>query len=319
MLAVLAAGPAEAQTTSALSWSRLPGAESCVGAAELARRVEERLGRAALVAPSQADRSVEGRVSRRRGGGWQAALVLADASGAIQSERALETRERDCRALDEALVLVIALLIDPDGAPPPPPPEPEPRVVIREVVREVRVRQPWRLAGRSGIEVEQGALPDLAWAVLIAAAIDPPGLPLAEIAGFATLAEEAGAALPERSAEMRMAGAALAMCPAVTRWLRACGVGRLAWFRWRGDGFEIGDGGTTVVPSLGAEGRFELPIAGPLAVSLTGGARVPLRRVTVTYQLSPSVSGDPDGSSETLHQAAPVSFWLGAGLVFQIF
>ena len=321
LVAVFAAlGPiaARGQTTSSLSWSRLPGAESCIGAGELARRVEERLGRPALVSPSQADRSVEGRVSPREGGGWQANLALAERDGSIISERALETREPDCRALDSAVVLVIALLIDPEGTPAPPP-ERSPSVIIREVVREVRVREPWGLGVRSGVGVEQGALPGVAWAGLLGLALDPPGVPPVELSGFATMAASREADLPARDADLRMAGAALAMCPAFRPWLRACGGGRLTWLRWRGDGFETVESGRVLVPAIGAEGRVELPLGERFRLVAAGGAWLPLRRITVTYQLSPSVSGDVNGASENLFRAAPVSCFAGLGIAVRIF
>jgi hypothetical protein len=63
--------------TSSLSWVELPGAEACGGAAALAKPVEQRLGRAALVSPAQADLSIEGR-AEREGDHFRAVLVLAE-------------------------------------------------------------------------------------------------------------------------------------------------------------------------------------------------------------------------------------------------
>jgi hypothetical protein len=317
--AICAAGTAHAQATSSLSWTRLPGAESCIGAGELARRVEQRLGRAALVAPSQADRSVEAHVEPRRGGGWQASLALADRSGAILRERALETRETSCRALDQALVLVVALLVDPEGAPRPPPPEPAPRVVIREVVRTVRVREPWSMAAAGGASVEAGVLPEPALAASLALAVDPPGLPVAELAGFASLEGEEDAALAGRGAALRVFGASAAVCPRLLDWLRACGAARLAWLRWRGDGFEEVGSGSAVVPALGAAARGELPLGGPFTAVAAAGAWLPLRRVSVRYELSASVAGDPAGGSELLYRAAAASVWAGVGVAVRFF
>lgn len=314
VLALLGARPAAAQSTSSLSWSRLPGAEACIGAGELARRVEQRLGRSALVAPSQADRSVEGRVAGRSGGRWRATVALARRDGVILSERSIETAEVDCRALDEALVLVIALLIDPDGSPAAAP-EPMPRVIIREVVREVRVVEPWGMAARTGVDVAHGVLPGVAFSGLVALAVDAPRLPVAEIAGFGSLASDGETDLEGRAATMRVVGASLAVCPAVRRWLRVCGGARLSWFRWRGNGFEADASGSRVVPAAGAEARIELPVTSRVAATLSGGAWLPLRRMSVVYELSPAVSGDPDGTSETLYQSGVVSVWVGAGLV----
>jgi hypothetical protein len=316
--AFCAARAAHAQATSSLSWTRLPGAESCIGAGELARKVEERLGRSALVAPSQADRSVEAHVEPRRGGGWQASLALADRSGTILRERALETREPSCRALDDALVLVIALLVDPEGTPRPPP-EPAPRVVIREVVRTVRVREPWSMAAAGGASVEAGVLPDPALAASLALAIDPPGLPALELAGFASLEGEDEAELAGRGAALRVFGASAAVCPRLTGWLEACGAARMAWLRWRGDGFEEVESGSAAVPALGAAARGELPLGGPFTAVPEAGVWLPLRRVSVRYELSPSVAGDPAGGSELLYRAAAASVWAGVGVAVRFF
>lgn len=115
--------------TSSLSWVRLPGAESCISTTELAARVEERLGRRAFVSPSVAALSIEGR-AERSGPGGRFRLVV---SGARRDGTRIGHRELTgtvCRDLDEGLVLVLALMIDPNAslteAPPLPTKEPEP-------------------------------------------------------------------------------------------------------------------------------------------------------------------------------------------------
>jgi hypothetical protein len=324
---VCAAAPARAQRTSSLGWSRLPGADACIGAAELARRVEARLGRPALVAPSQAELSVEGRVEVRPGGGWRATVAVARAGGELLSERLIETRQRSCRALDDALVLVIALLIDPDGAPAAgPPPAPSPQVIIREVVREVRVpvrvREPWHLGGVTAVEVEHGATPSLGLLADLGLAIDPPGVPRTELIGFVGAGATAASDLDGRSAEVRLFGASAAVCPrlrAGRATLLLCGGARAAWLRWRGVGFETREDGTTFIPALTADLRGELPIAGRLRAFAALGARAPLRRAAVTYTASAAVAGAPDGEMIDLYRAAPVSVWVGAGMLVEIF
>ena len=64
-LLVLAAVPAvaAAQSKSALSWVREPGAESCIGTVELGQRVERLVGPMLVSAP-EGQVSVEGRIRR---------------------------------------------------------------------------------------------------------------------------------------------------------------------------------------------------------------------------------------------------------------
>jgi len=118
---LLGAAVAEAQPaagyTAALTWVRLPGAESCIAPQALARAVEARIGRPLLSPLSRADRAVEGRVERR-GAAWVATLVGARDEGRT-GERTVSVVAPDCAALDPQLVLVAALLLE-DALPPAP-------------------------------------------------------------------------------------------------------------------------------------------------------------------------------------------------------
>ena len=105
--------------TSSLSWVELPGAESCGGALAIARAVEQRIGRAALVSPATAAYSVEGR-AERSGAGLRAVLVLRDRTGTALGHRELESEVADCTELREKVSLAVALMIDPDAVLNPP-------------------------------------------------------------------------------------------------------------------------------------------------------------------------------------------------------
>ena len=98
-----------------LSWVRTDGADTCIGARELAVEVERLVGHAMWVATSDAALSVEGYVTPHPDGGFAAHIVTADATGAIVGERDITTPSSDCRALDEPVSLVIALTIDPES------------------------------------------------------------------------------------------------------------------------------------------------------------------------------------------------------------
>jgi hypothetical protein len=96
----------------ALNWVRLPGAETCIAAGELAERVERRLERSLFVVDSLAVLSVDGAV-QPAGPGFAARLALSDRAGHVLGERVIQSPQADCRTLDEAVVLVIALTLSP--------------------------------------------------------------------------------------------------------------------------------------------------------------------------------------------------------------
>ncbi|WP_437307147.1 hypothetical protein [Sorangium sp. So ce388] len=103
--------------TSSLAWVRMPGAEACVDARTLALAVERRLGRVAFVPPTLGEMAIEGRIERSQGGGvWRATIRVFGAGGTAIGSREIEADQVDCRAIDDQLELVIALLVDPDAA-----------------------------------------------------------------------------------------------------------------------------------------------------------------------------------------------------------
>lgn len=110
ILSIAARGHAEAPLRPALNWVRLAGSESCIDAAELGRRVEALSGRA-LVTSSNADLVLEAHVRPHLGRFEARVRPPRDAEGRV--ERVLVSEPRDCRTLDEALVFVLALLVEP--------------------------------------------------------------------------------------------------------------------------------------------------------------------------------------------------------------
>lgn len=136
-----AAGPgnaqAQAKRAAALNWVRMPGAESCVDGVTLAASVEQRLGGRVFFAPAEATLVVEGHAERTQQG-YRALLRIADPEGTALGDRELQTAGKDCTELGETVVLVLAVMIDPDGEvrsqaapapvpePPAAPPEPPP-------------------------------------------------------------------------------------------------------------------------------------------------------------------------------------------------
>jgi len=97
----------------ALNWVRLPGAEGCITAAELAQRVEARLERSVFVLAQDAELAFDGYVQPRASGGFAAHLAVSNARGQVLGARDVESAEVSCRGLDDALVLITALTLFP--------------------------------------------------------------------------------------------------------------------------------------------------------------------------------------------------------------
>ncbi|MFO0557826.1 MAG: hypothetical protein U0269_07380 [Polyangiales bacterium] len=104
--------PAEAQPTARLSLVRAEGAESCADDRAIIAEVRARLGRDAVVA--QSDRAIEVYVSRERAR-WSATLVLREGVDRAPARRELTSSDPTCAALDAAIALAVALVIDPNG------------------------------------------------------------------------------------------------------------------------------------------------------------------------------------------------------------
>jgi hypothetical protein len=173
------AGSAAAQPRRAtLGWVRLPGAEACPPAPDVARAIEERLGRSVLVAAGDAELSIEGRVERA-GTGWSATIRVADAAGAIVGERTLSVEGEDCAPILGPVALSIALAIDPDasaapeGAEPPATPTTSETVIESRMLRVVAPR--WRLELSLSASAALGLLPFAAPGGTFALFLTPPG------------------------------------------------------------------------------------------------------------------------------------------------
>src|SRR6187401_3257715 len=78
----------EPRVALSLNWVRLPGSEDCIDAAELARTVEQQLGRSVFVSPTAATRVIEG-WSELTPGGWRVVLRASDAEGNASGQREL--------------------------------------------------------------------------------------------------------------------------------------------------------------------------------------------------------------------------------------
>jgi hypothetical protein len=114
LAAGFSAGQAHAADPARLEWVRLEGAGSCIDAAELEARVQRRLGTDPF--DPRASRSIEG-VARRTATVWRAQIaVRAHPDDANPPLRELESGADDCESLSNAVVLAVALAVDPAAA-----------------------------------------------------------------------------------------------------------------------------------------------------------------------------------------------------------
>lgn len=318
---------ASSSTTSALSWVRLPGAESCIIASDLGARVEEHLGRKVLVSPSAADVSIEGRVEVT--GQGAARRFRATVGGTRRTGEAIGTREitspgSDCRGLDDGLVLVVALMIDPDAMEPakrePPPALPAPitreivseKIIVREIERvpsEPPASQAWHVDASASAVAAIERAPGVAPGARLALRAGPSRLVAFELS-FGTVpsaALDAGA----RTVAYTILEGGLAFCPGVALGARVevggCAGLRLGDVRSRGQGFGTDHDVDRGLADVAAGGRLAVGITGPLFAVATANAVVPLVRQVTT-------ATNAAGDEVVLHERSALGAELGAGL-----
>jgi hypothetical protein len=309
-LAALCPARAVAETahrSSSLSWSRLPGAEGCIGSLELARAVENRMGRSLFASPARAELAVEGR-AQRRANGYQATLSVARADGTLIGTRELAVDGPDCRLMDEGLIVMLALMIDPDGREPPPA-EPPPRQ-RREAPRAPEPARSPRPGLTSGAFVASGILPSPALGAALAFDVMPFEDWRFEARAGATLPVDTHRAGLARS--LRAAFGAVSACPTLlaTGAFRgeACGGVELTYL----SATDGADGPSATAAAILAGLVATLRLADPLFVVVDATAEVPLERARFTYGALDSTHLDV--AERTFFRVAPVTARFGLGL-----
>jgi hypothetical protein len=286
----------------ALAWDRGPGADSCIDGAELAARVEATLGRA--VRPVRGDDAVrdsevlEGSVAPLPSGGWIAVVDVRGANAAgLRREVTLDAP--DCRQLDEAIALVVALMAD---APLPRPP------ALVVPIRRAAVT----VAVGPDVTIAIGMLPGLATGVGFSSDVAFPrywhvvawahGWPISEALDEGSGARLAawtfgvapclGTSLHDRWSVFGCAGVSAGV-------VYASGIG-LALSRSRSLGY--------AETELRAGVRLRL--GGPFALRLEGGLAVPWTRATYTFTAA-------DGAERPVFRTAAVVPLARLGLEFR--
>ncbi len=308
-LCLAAGGNAQADEprlhSSSLSWVRLAGAESCLGGSELARAVEERLGRSVFVSAAEADLVVEGRAELVAvPPGYRAVVTITDRAGAMLGDRVVDSPGPSCEGLGALLAVAIAVMIDPLIPPPEPSPERPPRVIVRTKRVVVPAPRPrWHFETEGSLGAALGLLPDLSVGGLGALVVEPPGfIPiLLEGAIFLGRSDEA---------DLLQAHGGVALCPLARRGRRVglavcAGIDAGGLFASaRGDGVPDRE---RLVAQARASVRGHLRVVGPLALGAGLHLVVPFRHDDLTAEGRTFFSPDPVAGILTL----------GLGLVFR--
>lgn len=322
------AGPARGDTprTSSLSWTRLPGAESCIAARALAESVEKSLGRSVFVSASQGDVLVEARVQPGADTrGWIAVIAVSSSDGNVLGTRELRSNEPSCHALDDQLALVIALLIDPDAAmrepaapvaPAAPVTPPPAQVVVRRETVLVPVPvpatdppDPWRAGADIGPVFALGLLPGFALGLGARITLDPPWRWPVQLDG--AVWKEAEASEQGGTAKFRLATAGLSVCPVqvgkVRSRLMACAGAMVGSLRMQSSGFEVNREQEKLVADVSIVARGVQRVAGPLRVCAGAGVLAALERDRFFVRVS-------DGSTPEVFRMSPVAAWFELGI-----
>jgi len=334
-LALGGASDAEAEVPSArtasLAWLRLPAAESCIGARDLALRVERRLGRAVFTPPTGGDIAVEGRIERIEArSAWHASLAVRDEAGHVLGVRDLERAGADCHAIDDELELVLALLIDPRApiAPPPASPRPLPAAPVSPLAAPLPASlplapscppappqsAPWRGGVEAGPVVGFGLLPSTAGVgIAIRAHLAPPRGPAYEIGGAFWFDSHAN----ERSisAIFSLAYGWASVCPVDallgrTRATVCVGV-QLGSLRADGTGLATPQHQEQLFFEPSLDARVRQRIVGPLFAGLGAALAVPTIRDRYYFT-------DAQGTRQDLFQAAPITGLLDLALGLEL-
>jgi hypothetical protein len=95
--------------TARLEWRR--SRAGCIDAGSLAAEVNARWGRPVFVDQGSTDLVLSGDVGRSEHG-YSATIELKRVGGASLGSRRLETKSKDCRALDDSVALAVGLMLD---------------------------------------------------------------------------------------------------------------------------------------------------------------------------------------------------------------
>jgi hypothetical protein len=284
-----------------LRWEQRAGAERCIDTAALADAVTARTR--TDDAPA-AELTISGVIEPASDGGWHATIRTTDERGTLLGERELRESSGDCHALDAKLVLVIALILEPDlldrpvatdePAPPQPPDRP-PTVVERTSARA----RPWRFSGGLSGLAARGLLPGFGAGAMVALAVEPPWSWPIELAAVVWPYDRGDAAPGGATFSQLTAGAAI--CPPLVTggWASACVGVQTGALRASGFGFQHDEHRTNAIADATAEVHVERQLTSSIAFRIGVAAWVPVTRPRFVF--------DRAGTDVVVYQPASVA------------
>jgi hypothetical protein len=313
---------------SALSWTRSTGADSCPSGPDVAKAVEARLGRQALVPTAQAELVVEAYVERNAELGFRVVMKLVRGEAVI-GRREIETTEPDCSGVVEKAALAIALMIDPETplTPPPPPqpdaapmPQPLPPKKQAALVTEkaspatttVTARRPWQGDLELAVGIGTGLMPNLAPGLFARGRAIPPDYPFAVELEGAYFPRQSLEAEPGKGGKFTLLLAGASLCSRPPRWTRlsgsACAGALVGSIVGEGYGFDNSPKFQAWAFVLAARGRLWFRPTPGFALLIGPDLQLPLKRDDFTTRRPPETT--------RLFRMSPVGlgFELGATL-----
>ncbi len=293
-----------------LRWERREGAEGCIDEETLRAAVERSLGHS-LDTGDAAIRIIEGRVTPD-GGGYRAQLVVRDEAGTSLGERELH-EDGDCRALDESLVLVISLIVDPEASPR------SARASSAIVTPPTQVvvpagASPVRVAGGLGAIGALGFLPGVSAGIRGDLEVRVHPLPALVVSPTFWLPDEAR--VPRAGSRLVAAVLGTAMCPDLATFgrasIRAC-VGVDVGFI-RASGIDVAISRTEY--RIVVAGRAELELVRPLGAA--GGVRAVIAGGIVVPAVRPRFVADDGDDVLGIYEVPAVHGTLRVGVSIQL-
>lgn len=243
--------------------------ERCISKPELEQAVQAQLGRVVFVEAGAASGLLVRVVLEESAPGHFRARVTSEAvpptGASAASTRELEA-SGDCRALDEQLALVVALLVDAEPVPPPAPPEPPaepepppppepPAAPIQDTGPvssapswESSPAGPWHLALGASAVGALGLLPGAAGGAALELSVTPPAWPAFRLRALGFAPDRARAA-PGAWLDVTLLLGGLGVCPelgaAGPLRVAACFGAEATLLRVEGHGLELGRRRTT--------------------------------------------------------------------------
>lgn len=309
-----------------IEWS-VPPELDCMDAARLAEEVDARLGRPRDL---DIDLAVRGRAERTTSGGVRAVFVLRSGDGARIGTRTIETDGQSCRDLDEALPIVVAMMLN------------VPREELTLFLPRIETARPEATeldvdaaplvddatAGRgrdaeesfrggnetsASISVLAGVLPDVAVGVRAAAAAVVESRSVVVL--DAVFAPEAIRNIALGVIAFRLISVGLATCALggpVASWLRleACVGARVGAVWAEPSGFDENRPDLGWLVEIEVGGRAAIAVAAPAWVTFGLAGTVPIAPTVFVYQ-------GPGGEITEIHRLSPVTGRLDLGIALR--